>query len=187
MKKLTEQDFKDAARSLNCEVAVIKAVAEVESAGNGFLSSGEPVILFEGHKFWKYTRGRFDSSENANISHYKWTRDFYNEDQHKRLRKAIALDRDSALKSASWGKFQIMGFNYKSCGFKTLQEFVNAMYKSEAEHLHAFLNFVKSNDLDKYLRSKNWSSFARGYNGRDYAVNKYDIKLQEAYQKHSIQ
>ncbi|WP_262919099.1 N-acetylmuramidase family protein [Niabella hibiscisoli] len=48
---LTEKDFQDAARQLNCEVAAIKAVAEVESKGDGFLPTGEPKILFERHIF----------------------------------------------------------------------------------------------------------------------------------------
>ncbi len=38
--KLTEQDFERAAKKLKCEVASIKAVAEVESRGNGFYASG---------------------------------------------------------------------------------------------------------------------------------------------------
>ena len=33
---LTESDFKEAAKLLNCDIAAIKAVAEVESSGNGF-------------------------------------------------------------------------------------------------------------------------------------------------------
>lgn len=38
--KLTEQDYKDAAGLLGVDVAAIKAVTEVESAGSGFLPSG---------------------------------------------------------------------------------------------------------------------------------------------------
>ena len=35
--KLNDNDFQEAATLLNCEVPAIKAVAEVESAGDGFL------------------------------------------------------------------------------------------------------------------------------------------------------
>ena len=48
--------------------------------------------------------------------------------------EAAHLNRIAALKSASWGKFQLMGFNYKLCGFNSLQAFVNAMYKNEEEN-----------------------------------------------------
>jgi len=35
------------------EPAVILAIQQVESGGNGFFSDGRPKILFEGHIFWK--------------------------------------------------------------------------------------------------------------------------------------
>lgn len=59
MKTLTEQGYIDAAKELGCEVAAIKAVAEVESRGLGFLPTGEPKILFECHRFFKYTYGKY--------------------------------------------------------------------------------------------------------------------------------
>jgi hypothetical protein len=34
------------------------------------------------------------------------------------------------------------------------------------------------------LKNKNWAAFARGYNGKDYKINKYDQKLAAAYKKH---
>jgi len=44
---LTEDDYKEAAQKLGCDVAAVKAVSEVESGPHGaFLSSGDPVILF---------------------------------------------------------------------------------------------------------------------------------------------
>lgn len=184
MKSLTEEDYKKASKIIGCEVAVIKAVAKVESNGGGFNSDGTPKILFEGHWFHKLTNGKFSNWLNRNISYPKWIRTFYNENQHKRLHKAVLLDRDAALKSASWGKFQIMGFNYDKCGFKNVQQFVNAMYKSEGAQLEAFVNFIKSMNLDDELRNKNWSRFAYFYNGKGYKSNKYDTKLQEAYLKY---
>jgi hypothetical protein len=60
--KLVESDFRAAAKLLKCDVAAIKAVAEVESSGNGFLSDGRVKILFEGHQFYKYTNGAYAAS-----------------------------------------------------------------------------------------------------------------------------
>ena len=65
--KLQEKDFQKAAKALNCDVAAIKAVAEVESKQDGFLPTDEPIILFERHIFSKLTKGIFDTS-NPNIS-----------------------------------------------------------------------------------------------------------------------
>lgn len=183
--KLTLQDYKEAAKQLNCEVAVIRAVAEVESLGDGFLPDGRPVILFERHRFHKLSGGKW-SKTNPDIS--SSTPGGYGKSgvhQHDRLAKASALNREYALMSASWGKFQIMGDNWKSLGYKSLQEFINAMYHSEQKQLDAFIRFVKANKLDDELRNKQWASFARQYNGPNYAINKYDIKLAAAYKKYT--
>lgn len=185
-KKLTNNDYVEAAKIIGCEVALIKAVSFVESGGrSGFLKDEKtPKILFEGHWFHKLTKGRFTTSENANISYPRWIKKYYNQDQHKRLQKAVALDRDAALKSASWGKFQIMGYNYKLAGYETLQEFINAMYRSEKDHLIAFVNFVKHRRLDDELRNLDFEGFAYGYNGSGYALNNYDEKIEKAYLKY---
>jgi N-acetylmuramidase len=49
---IQESDYQAAAQSLGCEVAAVKAVAAVESAGHGFLPNGKPKILFEAHIFF---------------------------------------------------------------------------------------------------------------------------------------
>jgi len=55
---ITESQYVKCADLLNVEPAVIKAVAEVESNGEGFLKDGKPKILFEPHIFWKQLRMR---------------------------------------------------------------------------------------------------------------------------------
>ncbi|QQV91374.1 N-acetylmuramidase [Polaribacter phage Leef_1] len=185
MKTLTDLDYKKAAEIIGCDIATIKAVALVESNGGGFNKNGTPKILFEGHWFHKLTKGKFTNWINRNISYPKWIRTYYNENQHNRLQKAVLLDRDAALKSASWGKFQIMGFNYDKCGFSNIQDFINAMFKSEGAQLEAFVNFIISRNLDDELRDKNWSRFAYFYNGSGFAKNKYDTKLADAYLKYA--
>ena len=183
-KHLTDQDYINAAKELGCEVAVIKAVAFVESGGySGFMKDGKtPKILFEGHWFHKLTKGIFTNYKNRDISYPRWVKTFYKFNQHNRLQKAVALNRDAALKSASWGKFQVMGFNYKIVGHPTLQSFVNAMYKSEREHLKAFVVFVKHRRIDDELRRKYWAGFAYIYNGAGFAKNNYDGKMKKAYE-----
>lgn len=184
MKTLTELDYINAAAELKCEVAAIKAVADVESLDGGFQSDGKPKILFERHKFHEFTNGKY-SVENPDISNKR--AGGYTKNEHARLEKAAKLNRREALKSASWGKFQIMGFNYSIVGFSTLQEFINAMYRSETDQLKAFVQFIKSNKLDDELREKRWSDFARIYNGNNFHINKYDAKMAAAYKKFSKQ
>lgn len=184
---LTHADYSKAANVLGVDVASIKAVASVESKGSGFLTNGKPKILFEGHWFSKLTKGKFDGA-NPTISYKKWTKKFYKKDgqaEYGRYMSAKGLDSTAAMKSASWGKFQIMGFNYKLAGYNSVQEFVKAMHESESKHLLAFVNFLKSEKLDAPLKIKDWAKFAKEYNGPEYAKNKYDIRLKQAYKAYS--
>lgn len=180
---LTDADFIRAARRLRCDVPAIKAVAQVESRGAGFLATGEPKILFEAHIFDRLTAGRFRRSH-PRLSSPKWDKSLYagsGAGEHKRLQEAVDLDRDAALQSASWGRFQIMGFNWKLVGRPSLQAFVNAQYRSEGEHLNDFVGYVVGRHLDDELREHRWTAFAAGYNGPGYAQNHYDTKMAAAY------
>lgn len=183
-KQLIPADFQTAAALLSVDVATIMAVAEVESAGGGFFPDGQCKILFEAHIFSKRTGGIYDKSH-PNISSPIWNRALYlgGPQEHTRLAEAVKLNRDAALQSASWGMFQIMGFNYGRCGFKVLQDFINAMLLSEGAQLLAFCNFVKSSKLDDELQRKDWAGFAAGYNGPRYQENHYDTKLEKSHNR----
>ncbi|HKO98833.1 MAG TPA: N-acetylmuramidase family protein [Pyrinomonadaceae bacterium] len=190
---LTEEDFVAAAKLLDCDVAAIKAVAEVESAGNGFLSDGRVKILFEGHQFYKFTKGAFAGSH-PTICHKKWTKVNYTKGPNAdvrgagelaRLEQAMSLNRSAALMSASYGKFQIMGFNFPVCGFSNVEDFFDAMRLSEGTQLKAFCSYIIGNAIDDELREHKWAGFARRYNGSEYWKNKYDQKLAAAYKKYS--
>lgn len=184
MNTLTEDDYFMAAQALGCEVAAIKAVAQVEAAGNGFLSDGKPKILFEAHVFSRLTKGKYDITH-PRISSRTWNQSLYQggRREHYRLLVAGNLDREAALQSCSWGKFQIMGENWKACGFESLQEFVNSMYKDEQSQLKAFIGFLQTNGLVNALVKKNWKVFAKKYNGASFWKNHYDVKLETAYKK----
>ena len=185
---LQEEDFQRAATTLGCEVACIKSVTEVESGGSGFFASGRPKILFEAHIFSRQTGHRYDKSH-PDISSRTWNRALYKggEREYDRLQKAIGVRAPAALESASWGRFQIMGFHFQRCGFPSVEAYVEAMFESEARHLDAFVGFLQSSKLDVPLRAKRWAAFAKGYNGAGYATNKYDVKLETAYQKYRRQ
>lgn len=181
-RKLSEADFLRAATELGVEVAAVKAVSAVESAGSGFLDGGRPKILFEGHWFSKFTKHKYDTSH-PTLSYKKWTKQHYQGGalEYGRLDVAKTLDKEAALKSTSWGKFQIMGFNHKLAGYATVTAFVDDMKKSEGAQLLAFVKFIKSTKLDTALKAKDWAAFAKGYNGSAYAKNQYDIRLKQAY------
>lgn len=179
---LTDADIARAAQLLGCEPAAIRAVAAVESAGSGFLPDQRPKILFEAHIFSRLTAHKFDATH-PDISSPTWNKALYRGGaaEYERLSAAIALDRDAALQSCSWGKFQLMGFNWRKCGFQRLQDFVDAMGKSEGAQLTAFCHFVKSMGLDDELRRLDWVGFARGYNGPSFALQEYDVRCAKSY------
>jgi LysM repeat protein len=182
---LTEADWQRAATSLGVDVAAIKAVANVEAPGSGFLPDGRPKILFEAAQFGRLTGDRYNSSH-PNISSAKWDRSLYvgGAGEYKRLEEAKGLNETAALQAASWGRFQIMGFNHKTAGYSNVQDFVKAMQQSEGKQLDAFVNFIKADaSMHKALKNHDWASFARAYNGPGYAANNYDTKIAAEYNK----
>ena len=80
MENLTENDFQRVADWLGVEVAVVKAVQTVETGGRGgFVAPGRPIILFEGHIFWRELKKRGLDPErsvvgNENILYPSWRR-----------------------------------------------------------------------------------------------------------------
>lgn len=182
---LSRDDFVAAAKIIGCEPEAVMAVATVESKGGGFDPEGFPKTLFEGHWFSKYTGGKF-SAQYPTLSYPKWTRQFYGktwQEEKQRLATAMTLDRKAAMMAASWGMFQIMGFNCTICGYTDVQKFVNDMCKSEGKQLEIFSNYIVHSGLADELRDKRWADFARLYNGPEFAVNKYDQKLATEYAK----
>lgn len=190
-RQLTPVDYRRAAMELQCETAAIRAVAEVEAPGGGFLSDGRLRVLFEGHVFYKETFGKFAQSH-PTLCHPRWTREHYARGKTAeergagelgRLNAAIGLDRTAALKSASYGKFQIVGFNHSLCNYPDVESFHRAMGLDEQAQLDAFCHFVKSKGLVGALRAHDWASFARAYNGAGFRENDYDGKIARAYRR----
>ncbi|MBU2710664.1 LysM peptidoglycan-binding domain-containing protein [Zooshikella harenae] len=177
--------YQRAANQLDVDHAVVKAVAAVESCGKAFIAKNKPAILFEAHIFSRLTQHQFDEGY-PHISSRKWNPKLYKGGlkEYQRLEEAKLLNKKEALKSASWGKFQIMGFNYQLAGFETAEAFVEAMCNSEEAQLMAFVTFIKAHNMMlQALRNHDWAKFAKCYNGPAYAKNRYDTKLAEAYQQ----
>lgn len=170
-------------RQLGVHAPEIWTVLAVETSGCGYLPDKRPQILYERHIFHRLTKGKYDD---GNISDP--TVGGYGQSgahQYDRLALAIAKDRTTALQSCSWGIGQIMGENYALAGFPDVEQMVTAMSDSEDQQLAAMDNFLVGSRLDLPLQSHDWASFARGYNGANYAINRYDIRLNAEFQKYS--
>ncbi|MBW1252753.1 N-acetylmuramidase domain-containing protein [Pantoea allii] len=176
----SNEQLTQAAKELGCEIAAIKSVVLTETPRGAFDENGRPTILYERHYFHRLTNGKYDSDpeiSNKNSGGYgKFSA------QYGKLNKAIALDKNAALQSASWGAFQIMGENYRAAGFGSVNDFVKSMETVQGQ-LDAFVNFIKNTpNLLPALQNKQWSTFARTYNGPKYRQNDYDNKLANNYQ-----
>jgi peptidoglycan hydrolase-like protein with peptidoglycan-binding domain len=172
--------------------AALKAIYLVEANGNAFLNDGRVKILFEAHIMYRQLKEHFPNvdleaalKDHPNVVSKRWNRDLYagGSKEYNRYAEAQNIQRQAAMKSTSFGAFQIMGFNHKLCGYDYVEDFVAAMEASELNHADAVVKFIKSNKLDIHLKNKDWAKFARGYNGPGYAANKYDEKLASAYKK----
>jgi hypothetical protein len=181
---LTTSDLKTFAQALGIEPALLYAVDKVESAGCGYYLSegkwkGQLKVLFEGHYFDKATKGQF-RAKRPDLSYPKWTTKYYRRGQQEfsRYMEARALNKEAALLSTSWGRYQIMGSNYKVCGYDSVTEMVQSFYTGgEPEQFLAFINFLNNKQgvtknrkltgtsLFNHLKNKEFEHFIGGYNG----------------------
>jgi len=178
---LSSTGFQSSVDSLGVDAATVWAMLSVETLGLGFLPDRRPQILFERHIFHDLTGGQFDQADpdisNAQPGGYGPS----GAAQYPRLARAVALDQDAALKSASWGLGQVMGENYAIAGFADVESMVQAMAASEDSQLAAVVGFILANGLQNALQNQDWASYALGYNGPGYAKNNYDTRLAQSY------
>ncbi len=188
---LTDADYQRAAFNLHLPLAVVRAVAEVESQGQGFLADGRPVILFERHCFYKQLKQygldvaqcAQDYSHIVNASPGGYQGGVM---EYERLAMAQQIHEAAAYEATSWGIFQIMGWHWRALGYASIDSFVQCMHRSASDQLMAFIRYLKSQPtLIKALQTQQWAQFAKGYNGLDYARHAYDIKLAQAWEKYA--
>lgn len=185
---LREQDLQRAAETLDLPLPAIKAVNSVESRGSGFLPDGRAVILFERHVFWEQLKaaGIDPATVNAPVTVLSRDRGGYagGTAEYARLATARRIHEAAAISATSWGLFQIMGYHWKALGYASALDFATQMQASEGDQLDAFVRFLQVNgSLLTALRAQKWAAFAKGYNGPDYAVNLYDVKLAREFDR----
>jgi len=171
------------AELIGCDVPTIKAVFEVEAAGKFYDSKGRPIRRFEPHHYPREHWGElgFNPGNTA-----PWRASFKLRTSTRRQMFDIAqrIDAEKAAWASSWGAPQIMGFNCALAGYDTALDMVDAFEQSADEQIRAFVNFCISADLDTHLRSQDWYSFARGYNGSGQA-RRYAGLIETAYRRQS--
>lgn len=179
--KLTKQQISTIAQSIGVGYAELMAFISVESGGLGFAEdTGKIIIQFEPAWFRKnapYTPSGAWSLNKVERQAKEWIA--FN-DAYKKNPKA-------ALLSTSIGLMQVMGFNYLKAGYKSVNDMWDDFKKGEYQQVQGAANFIKNTpQLWLALKNRNWAKVAYYYNGSNYAVNQYDVKLEKAYNKYSV-
>jgi hypothetical protein len=103
----------------------------------------------------------------------------FEEHVYNRERKKWVPDEKAKLLSTSYWYFQIMWFNYKACGYESVEAFVEAM-RDPRKQFEAFIKFVKSNtSLHIAMKNNDYTRIAYYYNWPKHAQNNYVWKLKK--------
>lgn len=176
------------AERLGIEPETFQAVISVESAKKLFAKVNgklEPLIRFEGHYFDRRLIGisqararlrglsspRVGAVKNPASQSARW----------QLLEKAKQINHTAALESTSWGIGQVMGAHWKWLGFESVDALVNIARSGIAGQLRLMELYIEKAGLVPALKNKDWSEFAKGYNGPAFAQNGYHLKLEQAY------
>lgn len=202
-KFLTFNNIIKASTDLQVTTAHVRAVSAVESNGAGFLPDGRVKLLFERHHFLKALLAKYGPEKVAQIraanppalidsSAGGYATGPTAADraigEQLRFNAAFKIDKECAIYATSFGLFQVMGFNHELVGFSNLSDFYVAMCTSETKHMDAFVQFNKKNAGGKMWRAlqmNDWATYAKYYNGSNYAINKYDVNLKDKFDRYS--
>lgn len=186
---LTPGAVEAAAKTLDVPVAALLAVIDVESDGTGFVD-GKISILFERHHFHRLVSEK-SPERAAQIQQMipgicSPNRGGYagGVAEHVRFSAAYEFEPDAAICATSFGMFQVMGFHWQLVGCKSPADFYQQMLSGEDAQLDILVRFIQSQPgMQKALKARKWADFARLYNGTAYRENKYDTKLQDAFEQ----
>ncbi|WP_395391181.1 N-acetylmuramidase domain-containing protein [Novosphingobium sp. BL-8A] len=179
--ELTQTEIAGFADRLGVSEKQLQAVAKVEASGKGFDNQGRPKILYERHKFHKYTGGRWSVSAFSNP-----VGGGYQESSWDKLLGAIITGAvDAAFMSCSWGKFQVLGEWWDEFGFSSPFAFAHSTVASESKHYELLVDYVEFAHLKDEMAmistdSQSCRAFAKGYNGGGYEKLSYHTKLADA-------
>lgn len=126
----------------------------------------------------KLIRAILKQESNWNMSATRFEKHVYD----RNIKKWISPD-DAKLLATSFWWFQIMWFNYETCWYNSVNDFVEAM-KNPENQFNAFIEFVKTNKTLYTAMTRqppNFQTIAYYYNWPLYAQNNYDKKISGYY------
>lgn len=188
-----------AALSIDVPPQALAAVVAVESSGSGVTVDG-PVIRLEVHKLWSVVPAALHAAVDERFrvlgpkpwQGHEWRPtpgvDVWKPmhvrqvDEHAALRIAKAIDVDAAIRATSYGLGQVLGENWRRCGFASPVDF-EAHQATEAGQIDTMARFIAGDPvLLAAVRVRDWRTVARLYNGAG-KVDDYAAKLAAAYKR----
>lgn len=176
-KKLTRSQTEELAKKNGYEFAMLQSIINVESGGHGFdPKTGKIIIQFE--KSW-FKRKKADWLKDTKNTVWQSDQVGNQVSEWKYFNSAFYSDPNAAMESTSIGMMQVMGFHYKSLGFKTVGAMWDYAQESEANQVDLAIRFIKNNPkLDKAVKEKNYRIIAYYYNGEQYEMFNYHTRLE---------
>lgn len=169
---------------------VAKAVIKIESGGSGF-RNGRLIMRFEPHVF----KARFNAlfQEHFQMGDPAWSGDghrvniggewkpFHGNQDMEYQAQLIAADiaERAAFEAASYGAGQILGMNYKTCGYSSAKAMAHEFQQSEEAQLRAMFEYMRNRGLIEKLKAGDLLGFASAYNGPANAAT-YEKLIREA-------
>ncbi len=193
--------LKALAAHLELDPAAAVAVLTVESGGRAFDANGRMIIRFENHVFYDrwgkdnlsiyQQHFQFNATQRWQdhmwrpAAHEAWRKAHTSQDEEWRVFEfARGLNDTAAKLSISMGGAQIMGFNYPTLGYDTVQQMFDAFSASERDQIIGFFNFLRGRATESKriaaLQALDFVTFARLYNGPGQAVQ-YGAAIRTAY------
>ena len=154
------------AQNLGIDEAVAGGILIAESTSSGF-SDGRLKIRFEPHVFAWYANGPT-----------VWVEEDTQDGHYDALERAMARNEDGAYKAISMGASQVMGFNAEMIGYQSAKQMFEAFQQGEDVHVEGMFEYFRNvPGLIPAAKSHDWRTVARLYNGPNYEVNAYHIKI----------
>lgn len=182
-KRLDAFDVPNIAAEIGVGEDELHAFMDVEAAGAGFDVSGRVKMLFEPHVFYRELGPgkKRDRAVKEGLAYARWKPGAYPTDSYPRLKAAMQIDETAALRAASWGLGQVMGFNCAVVGYAMPQAMVKAFADDEENQLRAMVKFIKAKPgLLTAIKARDWPKVERLYNGGGFR-GAYATKMAAAF------
>jgi hypothetical protein len=161
--KVTTPQIKAIAIKYGIDFSSLMAIMATETPMNGFdAATGKLLIQFE--PVWFKRRAPFMPSG-------KWSVNKVDVQSKEWLafNDAFLLNPTAAMEATSIGLPQILGVNYKECGYKSVHEMWDDFKLGEANQVEALCRFILNNKrLYTAVKAEDWHTVAEIYNGKEY-------------------